>query len=361
MSELYHRRTWSKPRKDHKYIYREWKNGQWSYHYDDGTTSTGYPKGQNYKTIDQVKAEKQAKIEQQKNAQKQAQAKQEKIQQYASSADSFIKKGKDVIDKINFYMAIPVKDIFKYSGSVEAEYTGQSITQNKERSLDSKTARREKKKKRAEEMATVWKPLYDEQMNNLAATNRFPTLAVKDSPATYDEDMEMINPNFSSSKDSKYNQNCVLCSFAYELRMRGYDVEAKEELEVFGKPTGVGRFDRAKCYKNINMFDYTNSDEITKKYNCNDNMSDKMNALEKEMLQHGNGARGELCVFWTTGGGHSVVWQVENGEVVIRDCQTNKKHRIEDYSGHIKSFEYLRTDTLELDSDVLKYVRSRTR
>lgn len=360
MSELYHRRTWSKPRKDHKYTRREWKNNHWTYYYDDGTTTTGYPKGQNYKTIDQVKAGQQAKIEQQKNAQKQAQAKQEKIQQYASSADSLIKKGKDVIDKINFYMAIPVKDIFKLNQK-EASHVVQGSTQNKEKTLDIKEVRREKKLQRAEEMNNVWKPLYNEQMNNLAKNNPLPSLPVKKSPSTYDEDMEVINPGYSTNKDNEYNQNCALCSLTYELRMRGYDVEAKEEVKVFGKPTGLSNFAITNCYKDTNVFDYTSSEKISKKYNCSSDMGEQLNALEKELLQHGDGARGELGVYWTVGGGHSVVWQVEKGEVVVRDCQTNTKYKLEDYSGHIKRFEYLRTDTLEMNKDVLKYVRTRSR
>lgn len=354
MSELYHRRTWSKPRKDHKYIRREWKNNHWTYYYDDGTNTIDHPKGQNYKTIDQVKSE------QQKAVQTPSQTNHNGLQQYANTVDSLIKNGKNVIDKFNFYMDIPVRDLFKRNQK-EASHVVQGSTQTKEKPLDSKAARREKKLKRAEEMNNVWRPLYNEQMDNLSKNNPLPSLPVKKSPSTYDEDMEVINPGYSTNKDNEYNQNCALCSLTYELRMRGYDVEAKEEVKVFGKPTGLNNFAITDCYKDTNVLDYTSSDKISKKYNCGDDIGEQLNALEKELLQHGDGARGELGVYWTSGGGHSVVWQVEKGEVVVRDCQTNTKYSLEDYSGHIKRFEYLRTDTLELNKDVLKYVRTRSR
>lgn len=90
-----------------------WKNGHWIYYYDDGTATKDYPKGQNYKTIDQVKAEKDLARQQLLDKQKESKTKQERINEYSKSIDSFIQRGKDKIEEINFYMKIPVAQLIK--------------------------------------------------------------------------------------------------------------------------------------------------------------------------------------------------------------------------------------------------------
>ena len=75
------------------------------------------------------------------------------------------------------------------------------------------------------------------------------------------------------------------------------------------------------------------------------------------MLAHGEGARGEFCVTWLNGGGHSMAWEVINGRVVIVDSQTNKKRSISDFRNNTVRARYYRTDTLELDKSILRVVR----
>ena len=91
--ELYHvspRRGYQK--KNHKYVYREWKNGHWVYHYEDGTQTTDYPKGQNYKTAEQRKQEE--------NAAKAAAAdKSAREKEKAKQADIFYSRMGELIDK----------------------------------------------------------------------------------------------------------------------------------------------------------------------------------------------------------------------------------------------------------------------
>ena len=81
--------------------------------------------------------------------------------------------------------------------------------------------------------------------------------------------------------------------------------------------------------------------------------------LDKELSDYGEGARGNLIFYWKQGSAHSVVWEVENGEVMIRDCQLNKKWKISEYNhwSYVKNMYYIRTDNLTPSEKVLKYVK----
>ena len=81
--------------------------------------------------------------------------------------------------------------------------------------------------------------------------------------------------------------------------------------------------------------------------------------MEENLKQYGEGARGHLGLYWKMGGGHDVIWEVENGEVVIRDCQINQVVELEDYLSRSSSYDYVRTDNLEPTEDILRTVRNR--
>ena len=60
-NKLYHGANTGAPRKDHKYIRREWKNGRWVYYYGEERSV-----GQNYRTADEI--ERDRKLNEQLNA-----------------------------------------------------------------------------------------------------------------------------------------------------------------------------------------------------------------------------------------------------------------------------------------------------
>lgn len=113
-SELYHK--WlrkGETAENHKYIRRWWANGHWNYQYSDGTVTERYPKGQNYKTVSQVKAEKAA-VQKAKSEQKaKAATKQKKIEDIDKRIDTTIRKGREVIDRLDMFMHSRVVDLFK--------------------------------------------------------------------------------------------------------------------------------------------------------------------------------------------------------------------------------------------------------
>lgn len=116
------------------------------------------------------------------------------------------------------------------------------------------------------------------------------------------DDLAAVNPNFDSG-DIDFRVNCVHAVQAYELRRRGYDVEATDLPDRFnhnGRPLG----DISDTWGR----DFTDGD-----------MGDIVSAFEG----YGPGARGVVYINWPSGGAH--VFNVENvdGQVVFVDGQTN--------------------------------------
>jgi hypothetical protein len=197
--------------------------------------------------------------------------------------------------------------------------------------------------------------------------NPLPELDLKTEATTLDEDMRAINPKFSSDKDNLYNQNCAVCTLAYDLRRRGYDVmAASEEVTMGDGSAGLTIREIQKCYKGgtfVTMNDLArNNKEISGEIKDAISSEDGVRlgkAVDKELLSYGEGARGHVVFYWTAGSAHDIVWEVEKGKVVYRDCQTNKKIELEKYSSLSKDIDYMRTDNLELTDEAMKYIRNR--
>lgn len=100
---------------DHKYTRRVWRNGRWVYYYDDGTTTTDYPKGQNYKTVDQVKRERaatEATVAAEKAEQASKEAKREERNvKIDSTIKRLINKGKTQMSLFESIMSSRVSDL----------------------------------------------------------------------------------------------------------------------------------------------------------------------------------------------------------------------------------------------------------
>lgn len=190
---------------------------------------------------------------------------------------------------------------------------------------------------------------------------------------TPDEDQAAVNPNYEgtygSSGRSKWDENCALCTITYDLRRRGYDVEARNEDEVVG-PDGERGLDISEIAKLYGLDDsdvgkmtdrYKHSGYAARDKNniSRSEVASELEKLEQTLATYGDGARGNFCVYWRQGGGHSVSWEVENGEVVIRDAQTNKTHTLDEYATDIYYFEYIRTDNVEPTDEIRRYVKNR--
>lgn len=200
-----------------------------------------------------------------------------------------------------------------------------------------------------------------DEKKSVSKTDNLSLLKKKEKPSSADDDMAVINPKYQDEKKrSLYDENCAVCTMAYDLRRRGYDVVASDEMSTTADGmAGLSTKEITKVYKNCNRSDIISSEDLCDKYGKTNKISKKLEYLEKEMLEHGEGARANLMVKWNLGGGHSVAMEVENGKVVVRDCQTNSKYTLDYYAEYIREFYYLRTDTLEPSEEMLRYIINR--
>lgn len=153
----------------------------------------------------------------------------------------------------------------------------------------------------------------------------------------YSKVVTPINPGYGSRGTKN---NCRRATFAYEMRRRGYDVKAtKTDLGtgqgIIGlynslgdstkKPIKSGR----EAYGNKAAFESMLMLQKGRQGFTNHSEFDRENAMTRmfsEISKNPNGSRGELGVYWTFGSGHSMAWEVIQGQPVIFDAQTRKRY-----------------------------------
>ena len=176
------------------------------------------------------------------------------------------------------------------------------------------------------------------------AEEMLPNLKRKTSAMTPNDDMAACNRQYS--KGGVYKNNCISCALAYDMRRRGYDVEAMPidtTSAVNGSlPVQLGFYKGEK----LEAFQVPSDDEAAIK-----RFSDRI-------LKYGDGSRGLLRIRWKNGDGHAVIWEVSGDTVVIRDPQNNTIVDLSDYLRRAKTFYYFRTDNLKLTDKVTEFVRN---
>lgn len=157
-----------------------------------------------------------------------------------------------------------------------------------------------------------------------------------------EDDMKKINPDYGRLKGS--TMNCTLCTTAYEMRRRGYDVTANFSS------TGRDIKRISEYYKDTTKKDWVK----TKRGEQN---------IMKAFNDMPDGSRGNICanvgVFASK---HSMVWEKEGGKVTIRDCQSNTVYDSKNLlwkngsKGIVRTdygVEILRTDNREINTDAI--------
>lgn len=162
-----------------------------------------------------------------------------------------------------------------------------------------------------------------EERKNIAKSSMTPenVCGVKrSSPMTHeDANNGNVNPGYDNRfEDESYAQNCQTCVVAYELRRRGYDIEALPKTSQLqyqlAKDTLSAWIDpQTGEYPSVLMPDNLNSNN--KRY---------YKFLQSELK---DGERYNLSVNWKSGkSGHILNATKENGKVVLYDPQTNKRY-----------------------------------
>lgn len=237
---------------------------------------------------------------------------------------------------------------------------------------------------------------------------------------TRDEDMGEVNEKLwedaRSGKNTGYRTvNCTYCSTAYELRRRGYNVEAANlpsnitamnvskiydvkdsDLHVSSQkvlsdtPITAGRYGKVKQIAHnsvtgsyqyeIEGYTLENHDKniksLTPAFDVAEGHSNidadglpskewqksVEEAIEKQMSDFPDGSRGMFNVYWNDGGGHSMVWEKgEDGKIEIIDNQLGTKIPMDVVLSGVDPaapIQMIRTDELKMKRGIMTRVVS---
>ena len=146
------------------------------------------------------------------------------------------------------------------------------------------------------------------------------------------EDMEKVNPSYEQSNAHK--TNCSKCTFAMEMRRRGYDVAAGGDRHALSKGMSADvlktmwkdKFGRDRDYTKNKLVDENDGIILTALKQTKKQKDLYADVTIDEMAKHGPGARGEINVVWAGWqGGHSMYWENDsNGQTSIYCSQSNQ-------------------------------------
>lgn len=226
-------------------------------------------------------------------------------------------------------------------------------------------------------------PELEKLRTELEENNPCPELPLKSKPTTCDEDMALVNPDYDKS-DPLTSQNCAYCTMAYDMRRRGYDIESKYDSNGLSTYQVLRNYDwtaARKQFKQETGIDadltdfpdalihtvYFESNSKERELDAHSRFDDApthdrkeaVTRLERELSNYGEGSRGMIAMSWKFGGAHAIAWEVQNGKVVYRDCQVNKKIDISTYMSRSDEMQYVRLDNLSLDTRMQENVKKR--
>lgn len=159
-----------------------------------------------------------------------------------------------------------------------------------------------------------------------------------------EEDMKRVNPeknNFNSNTKS----NCMLCTTAYEMRRRGYDVRAEKAGVGYLEDDVKTWFPKSKVSEVRNDQGYNNP-KYTEK------------VINDILKNNPEGARGNLMLTFGSlsnySGRHSVAYEIRDGKVEIIDAQINRKYKAETLLRECVGVSYSRLDNVAFDLNGIK-------
>lgn len=187
-----------------------------------------------------------------------------------------------------------------------------------------------------------------------------------------------INPNYARGYLGAKG-NCRRCTFAYEMRRRGYDVKATETSIARGQDIGgvynaitpgkrnfvnpgagvLVRLGTEKVKKTLRVSKQTPFNDFRKKFSVSGLQRIKDPELMfNNLAKQPNRARGEISMQWKIGGGHSMAWEIVNNKPVIFDAQSGKKFKSYEefnntFKASVKEMGITRLDNVALNDNFL--------
>ena len=163
------------------------------------------------------------------------------------------------------------------------------------------------------------------------------------------------------------NMNCRRATFAYEMRRRGYDVQATRTSNASGQ-TALGVIDattRKKLDKTTKM--RTALDQYANGLGKVGFDSGRAEDIFKRLEQEPDRSRGEFAVSWMSampgipGGGHSMAYEIIKGKAHIFDTQSGEEYKNSDTTEmfwNIDTAAFTRLDNVTLNESYLsRWVR----
>lgn len=153
------------------------------------------------------------------------------------------------------------------------------------------------------------------------------------------DDLDSVNPGWNN-KDNGSQYNCNNCTIAFDMRQRGYEVTAAEDINGSNYRTMQDMYQGG----NMQMFTADYYGQTTTE------------AVYDGMKSEPEGSSGMMVMQWypAGSGGHVVNYKIENGEPIIYDSQTHERKPASEYTNIACEFGYMRTDNLEPNWDLVR-------
>jgi hypothetical protein len=154
------------------------------------------------------------------------------------------------------------------------------------------------------------------------------------------EEAAVVNPHWREGDE--YQNNCTSCTAAFEMRMRGFDVEAipmkrRQQNDFYGVWGTQVVFKQQKIWRG---FHYQPRHARHKP---------ELSEAERYLADMPEGARGAISVgWWKTGGRHMFNWVKQNGRVRYVDAQMGKPIPLSDFIKKVSDYvQIARLDDME--------------
>ena len=176
---------------------------------------------------------------------------------------------------------------------------------------------------------------WDHKIKRSDTLESYSCLPIKKKQTNADDDLKKVNPMYKSTQVSSSN-NCALCTVAFDMRRRGYDVIARQHAPI-DLLYDISEKDVAFMYQDAKIDRYSDIKQAEK-------------ALKKQ-----NNSRGACFVSWgkegENCGGHVVAYQVEKGVPIIYDAQNGEKEPMSTYfNDDTHNVRLMRLDNRKIDT-----------
>ena len=244
---------------------------------------------------------------------------------------------KEIIDKID---KMSIEDLNKYN---ESKITDQWLADvlGKEFSKDEVNAYVKENKKEFNMDSQKIREAYKNREITAAKEYIDKNFAKIKGDHSVEDDLKAVNPLYNTS--GKYQINCQRCSYAYELRRRGYDVEAYPNDDDYGRKRGS-----YWEYQMVNSQKQSFSNKIGAK-----KLNEKIN---QAVLDAGDGSRFAIEVQWRgRRSGHLFIVENVGGQVKYFDAQMGNVNAADylNYVATTKETVIMRMDNADFGKGVV--------